>query len=92
VGYKINHYAKPTKATAVFGWEAILKDLSLGLVSTGMCYFGIQTEIVLLAFPMGIVAIMFYAGALITLIGLFRDYLFNIKKKKLKDVEKDLED
>jgi hypothetical protein len=92
MGYKVNHYARPTKATAVFGWEAILKDLSLGLVSTGMCYFGIQTEIALLAFPMGFVAIMFYAGVLITLIGLFRDYRFNIKEQKLKDREKNFED
>ena len=83
MGYRINHYAKPTDSQAVSGWESIVKDLTLGMVSTGMCYFGFETGIVLLAFPMGLVAFMFYASVLITSIGLLRDYRADIKKQKL---------
>ena len=89
MGYKINHYARPVDSKATFGWESILKDLTLGLASTAMCYFGFETGVAQLAFSMGLVAFMFYISLLITLIGEFRDYRHQVKKLELEAIKKE---
>jgi|GEM_PF-4250046 len=68
MGFKINHYAKPTDSDGISGWESILKDLSFGAICTVMAIFGWNVGSILLTVPIAIVGVMCYAAAFITVV------------------------